>query len=333
MNCANHPAVSNVAFCRTCGKPLCGSCTRDVQGVIYCETCLAERLHGVHPAQPAAYQQVTDAGVPVSPSRGPHPVVAGILGGIPFGIGAVYNGQYAKGLAHLLIFVFLVWGETETNSDAIHTVLGLAIAFFVIYQIIDAIQTARAIQMGLPAPDPLGLGHAFGAAEPLSPAMPTGTTGPIVPEVPEPSKIPAAAVILIGLGVLFLLQTVGIFDFSVDKMWPLIVIGLGVWLLAKREGWVGSRYRRDGRPYRRSSLMGPAVLVTIGTLFLMESLDMPNFHHTWPVLLLVIGVIKLLEGKNPPQPPFPPVPPPPGTGTFSAPAGEVSSPSSEVHNG
>ena len=56
MNCANHPDVEKVAFCRTCGKPLCANCTRAVNGVIYCESCLAARLEGVQPnvAPPAA---------------------------------------------------------------------------------------------------------------------------------------------------------------------------------------------------------------------------------------------------------------------------------------
>ncbi len=49
MNCANHPDVEKVAFCRTCGKPLCANCTRAVHGVIYCESCLAARLEGVQP--------------------------------------------------------------------------------------------------------------------------------------------------------------------------------------------------------------------------------------------------------------------------------------------
>ena len=49
MNCANHPDIEKVAFCRTCGKPLCANCTRSVNGVIYCESCLAARLEGVQP--------------------------------------------------------------------------------------------------------------------------------------------------------------------------------------------------------------------------------------------------------------------------------------------
>ena len=46
MNCANHSDIAAVAFCRTCGKPLCNQCTRDVRGVIYCESCLAARMEG-----------------------------------------------------------------------------------------------------------------------------------------------------------------------------------------------------------------------------------------------------------------------------------------------
>ena len=50
MNCATHSDTAAVAFCRTCGKPLCNQCTRDVRGVIYCEACLAARMEGTAPA-------------------------------------------------------------------------------------------------------------------------------------------------------------------------------------------------------------------------------------------------------------------------------------------
>ena len=49
MNCATHSDIAAVAFCRSCGKPLCGTCTRDVRGVVYCEPCLAARLEGTAP--------------------------------------------------------------------------------------------------------------------------------------------------------------------------------------------------------------------------------------------------------------------------------------------
>ena len=117
MNCATHNEIAAVAFCRTCGKPLCNNCTRDVRGVIYCEACLAARLEGTAPVAgfvppQAAYQPAVDQGsavrIPPGPGSGPNPAVAGILAGFfPFGVGAVYCSQYAKGLAHSALLFFL----------------------------------------------------------------------------------------------------------------------------------------------------------------------------------------------------------------------------------
>src|SRR5499425_2332010 len=121
MNCANHPDIEKTAFCRTCGKPLCANCARSVHGVIYCESCLAARLEGVQPVTVAApvgaSAFVPAAPAAAQPTSGPNPALAGVLAGFfPFGVGAVYNGQYAKGLAHLLIFTGLVWGLSSAGA-------------------------------------------------------------------------------------------------------------------------------------------------------------------------------------------------------------------------
>jgi hypothetical protein len=315
MNCANHPDIAPMAYCRTCGKPLCANCTRDVKGVIYCENCLAERLQGVQPTGvPPAAGFVSSASAPIAPGTGPNPAVAGILAGFfPFGVGAVYTGQYAKGLAHLVTFTLLVWGETVIDNAGLNTILGLGIAFFYVYQIIDSVRTAKALQMGEPAPDPLGLGQAFGAGDKV-----------------ETSKVPTAAIVLIGLGTLFLLQTVGIFEFNADRVWPVFVIALGVWLFAKRWGWIGSSYLSRDRAYRMRGMVGPVVLVTVGVLSLIESFNGPGWHRTWPVLLLAIGITKLLERQTPP-PPAPPMEGGPGpSGGVSS---DIQAPPSEVRNG
>ena len=310
MNCANHPANAAVAYCRTCGKPLCSTCTRDVKGVIYCENCLADRLAGVQPATAQPWSGVVAAPAPIAPSTGPNPTVAGILAGFfPFGVGAVYTGQYAKGLAHLLIFVGLILGMNQ--GDPLPLICGLTFSFFYVWQIIDAVRTAKALQIGQPPPDPLGLGHAFGAGEKT-----------------DTSKIPVAAIVLIGLGGLFLLQTVGVFEFSVDRFWPLLLIFLGFWLFAKRWGLVPSN-RVYSHSDRMRGLVGPVVLVTIGALSLIEDLGGPRWHRTWPVLLLAIGITKLLEHQSPPPPP----PAMPGAPAPMDPGGDVQPPVSEVRNG
>ena len=216
MNCANHPDIPSVAFCRTCGKPLCANCTRSVHGVIYCETCLAARLEGVQPPVPPPAARLCRFGPAAAPAPpgAPNPALAGVLAGFfPFGVGAVYTGQYAKGLAHLVIFTLLVLGASS-GSEAMGTVFGLGIAGFYFYQIIDAVRTARAIQLGQPPPDPFGLGTTFSSGIGSGDRM-------------DASKVPVGALVLIGLGAIFLLHTLDIWDFSLHRVWPLLLIGIG----------------------------------------------------------------------------------------------------------
>jgi hypothetical protein len=298
MNCATHNEVAAVAFCRTCGKPLCNQCTRDVRGVIYCESCLAARMEGAPaPGTPAGtppgytpvppptgYQQFMDQGlgikVPPGPASGPNPAVAGILAGFfPFGVGAVYTGQYAKGLSHLVIMVLLILGLGSDLPWFIITMLGIGTAFFYVYQIIDSVRTAKAIQLGQPAPDPFGLAQTFGVGEKF-----------------EATKVPIGAAILIGLGVLFLINTM--FNFSLHGFWPLILIALGCYIFAKQWGLLGNY-----RPHcvcdrcRTRKLMGPAILVTVGGMGLLESMLHLGFNKTWPAILLVIGIVKLMQSN------------------------------------
>ena len=222
MNCTFHPDVAATSYCRTCGKALCEKCAHSVRGVVYCEDCIADRLQGTTPpaqsVMPAAPGAAGTPAAPVFVSGGPSPGLAGVLAGFfPFGVGAVYNGQYAKGLAHLLIFVVLVIGASQ-SGDTYGAFFGLAIAFFYIYQIIDAVRSAHAIRLGQPAPDPFGLGRAF-------------TTGERV----DFNRVPVGAVVLIGLGVLFLLNTMGLFHaFWIHRLWPLILIAIGAWLFVRR---------------------------------------------------------------------------------------------------
>jgi len=290
MNCANHPERATVAYCRTCGKGLCQECAHNVRGVIYCENCLAARLEGVQPPQttvpaagfvpPAQANYVTPT--PGTPgSGGPNPGLAGVLAGLfPFGVGAVYCGLYAKGLAHMLIFSGLIWGLSTGEDSSIAPVLGLGLAFFYVYQIIDAVRTAKALQMGQAAPDPFGLGRTFSAGQTV-----------------DTTKIPAGALVLIGLGMLFLLETMGFHFFNLNHFWPVILIGIGIWLFLVRWGYVGGGKYYDCERCRARGLMGPAVLVTLGTLFLLEQTDVIRFGRTWPLLLVVIGLVKVAQGN------------------------------------
>jgi hypothetical protein len=43
--------------------------------------------------------------------------------------------------------------------------------------------------------------------------------------------------------------------------------------------------------------MGPAVLITLGVLFMLSEFGVARFHNTWPILLIVIGLVKVLAGN------------------------------------
>jgi hypothetical protein len=44
---------------------------------------------------------------------------------------------------------------------------------------------------------------------------------------------------------------------------------------------------------------GPIILITVGTLFALEKFTPYRFGQTWPVLLIIIGFLRLLGGGNP----------------------------------
>jgi len=45
------------------------------------------------------------------------------------------------------------------------------------------------------------------------------------------------------------------------------------------------------------SIMGPAILITVGVLILLDSLDAVSFGRSWPAIILVVGVVKLLQSN------------------------------------
>lgn len=220
MNCVNHPETAAAAYCRTCGKALCDECKRDVMGVIYCEPCIAARLQGTMPAATAAGVPPGTPVVQAAPG-GPNPVLAVILGVIFPGVGQMYNGQFLKGFVYVLIFASLIWGASEVGEF-----FGILIPFWILYMAIDAYRTAKARQFGQPVPEDIfGLSRA--TAE-----VPGGASYAAGGERTAP---PIGAIILIGLGTMFLLHNAGIMRFYwVGRMWPLVLVAVGVWMIYQR---------------------------------------------------------------------------------------------------
>jgi hypothetical protein len=390
MNCANHPDRERTAFCQNCGKPLCPECTRVVGSAVFCEPCLAAKLAGTGmPPSGGSYTYTgSESGVnynvsgtipPPSIPGEPNPGLAALLGFIP-GVGAMYNGQYAKGVVHLIVFAILVSLADE------HGIFGLFIAGWVCYQVIEAHHTAKARRDGTPLPNPFGLNDlgerlGFGKAWPGTPAAatqpsaaadatqpasgtytppapgyppqsaaswsnpwdnynyppvppipPYGTPGyPLDPNLVPPSRnrFPAGAIWLIGLGCLFLIGNSGLFHgFPVHRLVPFFLIGLGVWLFVRKMTDTGSSLADDGTPgyqFRLFRALRGSVWVTlIGVLFLLDTFDILSWGHSWPVIIIVAGLMAIFQRISyntavatpypyPPPPAAPPPPTDPGT--------------------
>jgi len=167
------PPPPPVGFCQDCGRPLTAETVRRVGSGTFCEPCLALR---------AGVGAATAATVPGDSS----PVLAGFLGIIP-GVGAMYNGQYAKGFVHLAVSAVLF---SVHNGNG---VMGMLSFGWFCYQILDAYETAKARRDGLPLPNPLGLNDigermGFGRNWPSTPAWSSVPPSP----PPHPAAAPAA---------------------------------------------------------------------------------------------------------------------------------------------
>lgn len=51
----------------------------------------------------------------------------------------------------------------------------------------------------------------------------------------------------------------------------------------------------SNRPTLMRAIRGPVLLITLGALFTADYFLGYPFHRTWPVLLIVFGILKLLE--------------------------------------
>jgi len=219
-------SVETIAgYCRACGKPLDAASMRNFQGTIYCAEHVpvapgvSGTAAGYDPANPYTVPpQATYAagayppgGVAYGqPNPGVSPGLAFILGMIP-GVGAIYNGQYGKGLMHVVIFGLLI--SIIEHSYGWAPLIALMIAGFWFYMCFEAYHTAKRRQMGQPVDE-------FSSLIPLK----SSGTGNLI-----------APVILVAAGVLILLSNLNLLDLGqVLRFWPVALIVLGGAMLYAR---------------------------------------------------------------------------------------------------
>ena len=113
-------------------------------------------------------------------------------------------------------------------------------------------------------------------------------------EMPRPlSPRIVAGIVLIGLGVLFTLDSFGLIDAgSIIDYWPLVLIIPGIVSLL----W----------PRKHADRFWGAILIGIGTLLLLRNLDLVwfRFRHVWPFILVALGVYliwRALEARRYPD--------------------------------
>jgi hypothetical protein len=70
----------------------------------------------------------------------------------------------------------------------------------------------------------------------------------------------------------------------------------------------------DQSTYLVRAVSGPVILITVGVLFAFDKFTEFHFRQTWPVLLIVIGLLKLAGGRARGRFGYPPPPPPPPGG-------------------
>jgi TM2 domain-containing membrane protein YozV len=174
---------------------------------------------------PDTYPTLPPPMAPVAVARPPkRPGLALILGAIFPGVGQLYNGQTAKAFA-----LFAAFAAAIVLADEVGMPFPLVIPFVVFYSAIDAYRSAVMIN----------LRHAG---------------QPRVIENEDDAESPAWGVVLLGIGLLLLLNNLGVLQaVAVRRFWPLLLVVAGIVFLRR------SLQRRDAAAVAPRSEDGPVV--------------------------------------------------------------------------
>src|SRR5215813_7285411 len=141
MDPVNDSPQPITAYCRTCGKGLTPDAVINHMGTVYC----AEHAPAADapPPQPPKQEPASGfvfniKGQPVDSSASPG--LAFLLGLIP-GVGAIYNGQYAKGFVHVLIAGLLF--SLARQAGPMEPMFDLFIPVWFFYMAFEAYHTAK----------------------------------------------------------------------------------------------------------------------------------------------------------------------------------------------
>lgn len=141
---------------------------------------------------------------PLNPGRSTDrksPALAAMLSIFP-GVGQLYNGELPKAVTFVAGFATCIYLASHTDGEVFFV---MAMPFLYFYNLIDAYQSAQRINLMA-----------------LSGALPQS----------QPEASPLWGWSLIGMGVLLMLNNLGLLRFAwIAKFWPLLLVAAGVALL------------------------------------------------------------------------------------------------------
>ncbi|MCW5959768.1 MAG: hypothetical protein KIS76_06360 [Pyrinomonadaceae bacterium] len=197
MNCSYHNHNAAVVNCNGCGRSLCSGCDHRIKGFPFCQDCIVAGIQMLRDdrSRPAS------AGA----KRRTSPFIATVLSLFCPGLGAAYNAQTTKALIHFAVFAGLLQMAFLTSGMPLF-VLGFIGMW--LFSAVDAFRTARLIRSGV---------NVDGAEDIL---------------VRRFSNNPKAwGVVLTLLGISFFLQAFLDFRFLMRGILPILLIGLGLYLI------------------------------------------------------------------------------------------------------
>ena len=162
---------------------------------------------------PGVYAPPPAPAVRVRDSRSKSPLLACILSLMP-GLGQIYIGYYQRGFTHAGIVAIMITALATGDLDELTPLVAIGLAFFMLYNIIDAGRRAALYNQALAGQENI--------------------------ELPQDFKLPSfsgsifGGAMLVGIGIILLMNTR--FDISlawIEDWWPMAPIIFGVYLIYK----------------------------------------------------------------------------------------------------
>ncbi|MDQ6785469.1 MAG: hypothetical protein M3033_01430 [Acidobacteriota bacterium] len=197
MNCAYHGQNVAVVNCNGCGKPLCPACDHRIKGFPFCQDCIVSGVELLRNFNQSSYAPII--------KRQTSPFVAAVLSLICPGLGAAYNGQTSKALIYFAVFVGFFQMAILSGGMPLF-VLGFMGMW--LYAALDSWRTAQLLRSGV---------------------TPNGAEDIVCQRFAGNPKL--WGIVLTFLGASFFLQTFFNLRSLIRGILPVLLIGLGIYLL------------------------------------------------------------------------------------------------------